>query len=97
MMRTSQEIADNAFGQVNSNVANLAHSWVVDPTDSTTVSDAAGSGDLTLSSGVTITQESAAGPAGSDDDTLIGGEGDTLIGGVGDDTLRGEGSDATCA
>lgn len=92
-VRTAQEINDNAFGSISAPASNLQHNWVVDPSDTTSVSDSAGSSDLTLSSGVTVTQENAQGPGVSDDDTLIGGEGnDTLIGGVGDDTLWGEGS-----
>ncbi|MEM1302292.1 MAG: M10 family metallopeptidase C-terminal domain-containing protein, partial [Pseudomonadota bacterium] len=92
-VRTAQEINDNAFGSVSGTPANLAHNWVVNPTDTTTVIDAAGSSNLTLSAGVTVTQENAQAPMQSDDDTLIGGEGnDTLIGGVGNDTLWGEGS-----
>ncbi len=92
-VRTAQEINDNAFGSISGPAGNLQHNWIVDLSDTTTVTDATGNANLSLGAGVTVSQEHAQGPAQSDDDTLIGGEGnDTLIGGVGDDTLWGEGA-----
>ncbi len=92
-VRTAQEIANNAGSELTdpTNEQGLVSNWQFDTASSTSVTDLAGSNDLTLSNGATVGT-----PTGSYNDTLTGGDGnDTLYGGVGSDTLSGGTGDDT--
>ncbi|MEL6244994.1 MAG: M10 family metallopeptidase C-terminal domain-containing protein [Pseudomonadota bacterium] len=89
-VRTAQQIDTNKFNELPPSVAGLEHNWKVDAGDTTTITDATGSANLTILNGGTVNETAEPVDTSNDNDSLFGEAGnDTLEGGFGNDLLEG--------